>query len=52
MAEERGNCQCTIEVDAVSKAQANWLSETCETQALTKWSNHADGLDIEADTRP
>jgi hypothetical protein len=41
--------QCTLEVDAPSKAQASEVAKRkfCEIQGVPKWSDHADRLHIE-----
>ncbi len=49
---EQEICQCIVEVDAASKAEAVELAKQkfCETERVSNWKHHADRLHVkEAD---
>ena len=41
--------QCTVEVDASDKPEAREIAKRsfCELHSVTKWSDHADRLEIQ-----
>jgi hypothetical protein len=45
---EKEVCQCTLEVDATNKAEASKTAKQkfCEIQGLSRWSDHADRVEV------